>query len=111
MIRERDIEKAFVERVKAMGGEVRKVSWTGRKSAPDRVAMFCLSTIARADKLGFHRLDRTVWVELKRPGQKPRPDQLREHTRMRNAGQTVYVISTYEELEQYFPEALCLNSN
>jgi hypothetical protein len=51
IIRERDIEAYLVKRVKAIGGEVRKVKWIGRKSAPDRLVM---SPIHGA-----------MWVELK----------------------------------------------
>jgi hypothetical protein len=43
-MRERDIEAHLVKRVKAMGGEVRKVQWIGRRGAPDRLVM-----IARRD--------------------------------------------------------------
>jgi len=80
-MRESDIEKYLVERVKAMGGEVRKVKWIGRNGAPDRLVMLP---------------DRTVWVELKAPGQKCRPHQIREHERMRRMGQTVVVIDSLE---------------
>lgn len=38
-LKESDIEGYLVKRVRAMGGEVRKVNWIGRKSAPDRVVM------------------------------------------------------------------------
>lgn len=36
---ERDIEAHLVKRVKALGGEVRKVQWVGRRGAPDRIVM------------------------------------------------------------------------
>jgi hypothetical protein len=36
---ERDIERHLVKRVKALGGEVRKVQWVGRRGAPDRLVM------------------------------------------------------------------------
>ena len=38
-IRERDIERHLVKRVKELGGEVRKVQWIGRRGAPDRLVM------------------------------------------------------------------------
>lgn len=82
---ERDIEKALVKRVKAAGGEVRKVQWPGRAGAPDRVVMLP---------------GQLVWVELKRPGAKPRLQQLLEHERMRRMGQTVLVIDSLEAIEE-----------
>jgi len=38
-MRESKIEKALVKRVKAAGGEIRKVQWVGRRGAPDRLVM------------------------------------------------------------------------
>ena len=38
-MRESVIEKYLVQRVKALGGEVRKVNWIGRRGAPDRLVM------------------------------------------------------------------------
>jgi len=71
------IEDYVVERAEAAGFFVRKVSWQGRKSAPDRV---------------FSRDDRgTVWIEFKAPGEEARSDQSREHKRMRAAGMEVHV--------------------
>ncbi|WP_323026651.1 VRR-NUC domain-containing protein [Castellaniella sp.] len=80
-MRESEIEKYLVERVKALGGEVRKVRWVGRNGAPDRLVMLP---------------GRTVWVELKAPGEKCRPHQVREHERMRRMGQVVLVVDSFE---------------
>lgn len=85
MAHERDIEKYLVERVKSLGGEVRKVKWIGRNGAPDRLVMISY---------------RTVWVELKAPGEKPRPSQMREHERMRAMGQRVEVIDSFEGVDE-----------
>lgn len=87
MTRERNIERALVERVTAQGGEVRKVSWPGRVGAPDRVVMLP----------GL-----LIWVELKKPGKKPDIHQLREHERMRRMGQIVLVIDSFEAIEEIF---------
>lgn len=81
---EKDIEDYLCERVTALGGEVRKVEWVGRKHAPDRRVM-------------LH--GRCFWVELKRPGGKPRPGQQREIERMRAHGERVYVLSTFDEVD------------
>jgi hypothetical protein len=84
-MRERTIEDYLVERVKALGGEVRKVKWLGRHGAPDRLVMLP---------------DRTVWVELKAPGEKAKPHQQREHERMRAMGQRVEVVDSFEGVDE-----------
>jgi hypothetical protein len=91
-MRERDIERELVKRVKALGGEVRKVQWIGRRGAPDRLVMLPPVMIDGLPGLP----PSTVWVELKAPGQRPRPEQLREHDRMRAMGQHVVVINSLE---------------
>lgn len=90
-LRERDIEDYLVKRVKSMKGEVRKVKWIGRKSAPDRLVML---------PSGF--VMAPYWVELKPPGGKltfPKNAheraQCREHARMRRMGQIVHVIDSF----------------
>jgi len=98
-LRESDIEKRLVQRVKERGGEVRKVKWIGRRGAPDRVVMLP----ARSPRLVNGKVAderNTVWVELKAPGVKPEDYQLREHARMRKMGQRVEVIDSYEQIEE-----------
>lgn len=73
-------EAKVVQRIKALvksyGGEVRKVEWSGRRGAPDLLVLMP----------GHH-----FFVEVKAPGEKPRPEQLREHERLRAAGFDVFV--------------------
>lgn len=100
-MREADIEKYLVKRVKALGGEVRKVQWVGRRNAPDRLVMLpeerhvgqagVIAIVCRHPAGAL-----TAWVELKAPGKKPRVGQLREHERMRAMGQRVEVIDSLE---------------
>lgn len=85
MTHERDIEQYLVERVKALGGEVRKVKWIGRNGAPDRLAMLP---------------GKTLWVELKAPGEKAKPHQVREHERMRRMGQRIEVVDSFERVDE-----------
>ena len=89
-MRERDIEKHLVQRVKALGGEVRKVQWIGRRGAPDRLVMLPFKWVN----------NQSTWVELKAPGVKPPSYQLREHARMRAMGQAVVVIDSIEGVEE-----------
>ena len=84
---ERDIEKYFVDEVEKVHGKTRKMQWVGRRSAPDRFVAFCN---------GWHG-----FVELKRPGGKPRPDQKREIETLRNMKVKVLVISTLGEVDDF----------
>lgn len=89
-MRERDIEAYLVKRVKALGGEVRKVQWIGRRGAPDRLVMLPPSGAG---------WDCTTWVELKAPGVGAEAHQLREHIRMIRMGQRVLVIDSIEAVD------------
>jgi hypothetical protein len=90
-MRERDIEDYLVKRVKAMGGEVRKIKWIGRRGAPDRLVMLPAWALGSGV---------SAWVELKAPGEKAKPHQAREHERMRAMGQRVEVIDSLEGVEE-----------
>ncbi len=98
-MRESDIEKYLVKRVKELGGECRKLQWIGRNGAPDRLVMLPASWRGRRTS-GFWDSPTPIWVELKAPGQKPRPNQIREHERMRAMGQRVVVIDSIEGVEE-----------
>lgn len=98
-MRERDIEAHLVKRVKELGGEVRKVQWVGRLGAPDRLVMLPAMPYHSGAPIVYH-YPRTMWVELKAPGAKPRPSQVREHERMRAMGQRVVVIDSIEGVEE-----------
>lgn len=100
-MKERDIERYLVKRVKELGGEVRKVQWIGRSGAPDRLVMLPIRFPAPARWTG------TIWVELKNPDAiKTFPAnaheraQAREHERMRKMGQRVAVIGMIEQVEE-----------
>ena len=95
-MRERDIEHYLVKRAKAMGGEVRKVQWIGRRGAPDRLVMLPPGIVVYPGP----EFGRAVWVELKAPGVKAEAYQLREHERMRRMGQRVVVIDSIEAIEE-----------
>lgn len=86
-MRERDVEAHLVKAVKAAGGEVRKVSWIGRRGAPDRVAMLPGGLL--------------YWIELKRPGGVAEAHQAREHDRMMKMGQRVLVLDTLEKIDAF----------
>lgn len=96
-LRESDIEKHLVKRVKELGGECRKIQFIGRPGAPDRLVMLPAFWYDGARCDGY-----TIWVELKAPGKKAEPHQAREHERMRKMGQRVVVIDSYEQVEELF---------
>jgi len=101
-MRESKIEKYLVDRVKAMGGEVRKVKWIGRNGAPDRLVMLPRAWARTLDQPYVLIGDfpaQTIWVELKATGVEPEAHQLREHTRMRAMGQRVEVIDSLRGVE------------
>lgn len=107
-MRESVIEKHLVKRVKELGGEVRKVSWIGRRGAPDRLVMMPAQykRVRHDGPQGTRYFDRkvrddlTIWVELKATGEVPEPHQEREHARMRAMGQRVEVIDSIEGVEE-----------
>jgi hypothetical protein len=99
-IPERKIEAYLVKRVEALGGEVRKVAWIGRRGAPDRLVMMPQQCVGIEWPSGIvHASLNTIWVELKAPGKKPEPHQAREHKRMRKMGQRVEVIDSIEGVD------------
>lgn len=76
---EKNIETYFNKQIKKMGGLSRKFTSPGQRGVPDRIAV----------------MDGQVYfVELKRPGQKPRPDQLAEHRALAKRGVEVYVLDS-----------------
>lgn len=100
-IRERDIEKHLVQRVKELGGEVRKVKWIGRRGAPDRLVMLPARCVTeRCGCCSYTEDSQTIWVELKAPGKEPEPHQLREHKRMLAMGQRVVVIDSIKDVDK-----------
>jgi len=99
-MKESIIEQYLVDRVKELGGEVRKVKWIGRRGAPDRLVMLPMkltSSDADADYAGWSK---ALWVELKATGEKAKPHQVREHERMRAMGQRVEVVDSIERVDE-----------
>lgn len=81
-MRERDIEKYLVCKVKEAGRLLRKVKWIGKRGAPDR------------------RVFGLAWVEVKKPGEGLQPHQEREIARMREHGERVEVIDSFEGVDR-----------
>jgi hypothetical protein len=85
VIRERDVERYLVKRVRALGGAVRKVRWIGRRNAPDRLVL-------APDLSPF-------LLELKAPGKKPTPAQAREIALLNQLGQSAEWADCAELIE------------
>jgi hypothetical protein len=79
---EKDIEKAFVYRVKCLGGMAEKFTSPNKRSVPDRIV-----TLPEG---------RIIFVELKAPNKKPTELQERDHAKRRWLGCDVRVIDTIE---------------
>lgn len=87
------IENQGNKSAKRNGWSHRKVRWIGRRAAPDRLYM--------KPGTGF------FFVEYKRPGEKPRPDQAREIELIRSCGITVYVIDNVADAIELFEGDRC----
>lgn len=99
-MKEAAVEHYARRRVKEAGGIIRKVRWIGRRDAPDRLILL------PQDPAGMVAYPaRQVWVEFKRPGEKPRASQLREHATMRKFGCDVRVIDSFEGVDDLLGEA------
>lgn len=79
---ERTIELKFVKEVKKTGGIALKLVCPGFIGMPDRLVLM------PKGKMFF--------AEMKAPGQKPRPVQVKRHEMLRNLGFKVYVVDNLE---------------
>jgi hypothetical protein len=108
-MRESQIEKHLTKRVKALGGEVRKVSWIGRAGAPDRLVLLkgppsptLYDMVESAGPQTTLASAMHPFVELKAPGKVAEPHQAREHKRLRAAGFIVLVLDSIEAIDEVF---------
>ena len=83
-MREKTIEQKFRVAVKAAGGLAVKFASPGFDGVPDRLALL------PDGKMAF--------VEVKAPGEKPRPLQLSRHRLLRRLGFKVYVLDDESQI-------------
>ncbi len=83
-MREKVIERKLVNAVKEMGGLAPKLVSPGFDGMPDRFILLPYGKIA--------------FVEVKAPGEKPRPLQLARHRMIRKLGFKVYVLDDAEQI-------------
>ena len=81
---EKFIEKKLVEAVKKMGGLAPKFVSPGLDGVPDRLVMLPMARFA--------------FVELKAPGKKMRPLQVRRKRQLERLGFSVYCIDCIEQI-------------
>ena len=83
-MREKTIEQKFVTAVKTAGGLALKFTSPGFDGVPDRIVLL------PGGKMAF--------VEVKAPGEKPRPLQLARHRLLRRLGFRVYVLDDESQI-------------
>lgn len=89
-MRERDIEKKLTKAVKDQGGMCPKLISPGMDGMPDRLVLMPQA------RIGF--------VEVKRPGARPRPLQERRHAQLRSLGFLVLVLDDPEKIPEIVKE-------
>lgn len=83
-MQEKIIEQKLVTAVKKHGGICPKFVSPGFSGMPDRIVLFPCAKLA--------------FVEVKAPGEKPRPLQLARHKLLSRLGFTVYVLDSEEQI-------------
>ena len=97
---ENQVERHLHSRIGLIGGLCLKFTSPGTAGVPDRIII--------------HE-GRTMFVELKRPGENPRPLQVTVFRQMKREGAFIYVLSSKEQVDQFVDElktyARCPNMN
>ncbi|MFL0197368.1 VRR-NUC domain-containing protein [Clostridium sp. WILCCON 0269] len=89
-MRERDIEKYLVDKIRNAGGKAYKFVSHGNAGVPDRLVLLPGGKI--------------IFVELKALGREPTPLQLVQHRRIRNLGFKVLVIDNKQAVDDLINE-------
>lgn len=79
---EKDVEEKWCKVARKAGWKAYKFSSPGNSSVPDRM---------------FVRNGFVFFIEFKRPGGKPTPNQIEEHKELRKRGMTVLVIDYFDK--------------
>lgn len=83
-MREKLIEQKMIKAVKASGGICPKLVSPGTDGMPDRMVLL------PGQRLGF--------VEVKAPGKKPRPLQVKRHAQLRRLGFPVFILDDPKQI-------------
>lgn len=95
IMREKDIEEYLRKKVKTAGGKAYKFESPGNDGVPDRIVIFPLNKI--------------YFIELKAPGRKPRPLQVKQMRDLQNFGCEVLVIDSKSGVDDFIAEMGELN--
>lgn len=85
-MREKDIEARLVRHVKRLGGLCYKFTSPGHAGVPDRIIFY---------------KGKTILVELKAPGAKPRPNQSIEIKRIKSQAIPCLVLDSKEKVDWF----------
>lgn len=94
-MREKEIEVYLRDQVKKHGGKAYKFESPGNDGVPDRLVIF--------------PKNRIYFVELKAPGKKPRPLQIKQITVLSSLGCDVRVIDSKEQVDEFIMEATSID--
>lgn len=104
-MRESKIEKYLHDEVTKTGrGTTRKWKSPGRRAVPDRIVIWAAGQGMRVKDGSFTCVARPAtihFVEMKAPKKGPRPEQAREHERLRDLGCVVLVLNTKAKVDAY----------
>lgn len=89
-MREKVVERKLVEKVKAMGGLALKFVSPGFNGVPDRIILL--------------KNGRIAFAEIKAPGEKMRPLQVRRKTQLEGLGFSVYCVDGIEQIDGILKE-------
>lgn len=95
MMREKEIEVYLRDQVKKHGGKAYKFESPGNDGVPDRLVIF--------PKNGVY------FVELKAPGKKPRPLQIKQMAVLSSLGCDVRVIDSKEQVDEFIREVTSID--
>jgi hypothetical protein len=90
-MRERQVERALVDGVRAKGGICAKWVAPGQRGVPDRIIVI---------------KGKVFFVELKSPTGKLEPWQMRFIQRLKDQGRWVYVLRNLKEVKDFVNEVL-----
>ena len=86
MQNENDIEKYLVRQIKSIGALCYKFTSPGTRGVPDRIIVY---------------RGNVFFAELKRPGGKPRKDQLKVMEKFNDQMMPIFVIASKEKVDKF----------
>lgn len=89
-MKESSIERRLKKEVEKRGGKALKFVSPGMRGVPDRIVLLPGA--------------RTIFVELKAPGEKPEPLQVKRAAELRELGFKVYCLDSIEAINRFVSE-------